>query len=194
MKCQNCKSELSEGSRFCDECGSPVPGPAAQTAEQEQATAPDDYFPCPGCQTMLPDESLFCPVCGEMVSVYEPPEGFVFDQNAQRYYRSEFDEYGTQWVVWFDANSGEYEEESYPAEPAQSQASGGVMPGGSPPAGSEPAPQPQNPIPEGFILDPGSGLYFISTPGNDPATGASGQWVTWYYPDTGEYLQQFYPG
>ncbi|MDR2547125.1 MAG: zinc ribbon domain-containing protein [Lachnospiraceae bacterium] len=56
-------------------------------------------------------------------------------------------------------------------------------------------PQPQQmSIPEGFLLDPNTGYYYKAMPGNDPATGISGMWYTWFYPESGEYQQQFYPG
>ena len=163
MQCPNCENELRENARFCESCGNPVP--------PEQP--PEGWFSCPKCGVPLPDEALFCHVCNEPVSVYAPPEGFVFDAESQRFYRSEVLEDGTQWVVWFDANSGEYEEFTYPAEPA-------------PESASQPA------IPEGFTHDPNSGLYYKTVPGTDPATGAQGTWVTWFYPETGEYKQQFH--
>jgi hypothetical protein len=47
-------------------------------------------------------------------------------------------------------------------------------------------------IPEGFTLDPNSGLYYQLTPGMNPETGETGQWTTWFYPDTGDYQQQFH--
>jgi hypothetical protein len=47
-------------------------------------------------------------------------------------------------------------------------------------------------IPEGFTLDPNSGLYYQLAPGMNPETGETGQWVTWFYPATGDYQQQFH--
>jgi len=58
---------------------------------------------------------------------------------------------------------------------------------------SRPTPQAQINIPEGFIFDHSNGLYYQAIPGTDPATGVSGSYVTWFYPQTGEYKQQFYP-
>lgn len=46
--------------------------------------------------------------------------------------------------------------------------------------------------PDGFTLDPDSGLFYKLTPGKDE-TGQSGRWITWFYPDTGEYVQDFEP-
>ncbi|MCM1113422.1 MAG: zinc-ribbon domain-containing protein [Muribaculum sp.] len=37
MKCPNCNKELEDGSRFCDECGTPIPETAVQEAATEQA-------------------------------------------------------------------------------------------------------------------------------------------------------------
>jgi len=51
----------------------------------------------------------------------------------------------------------------------------------------------RNQIPHGFIKDPDSGWYYISTQKIDPKNGACGECITWYDPDTGKYQQQFYP-
>lgn len=59
----------------------------------------------------------------------------------------------------------------------------------------EPAPPPTAPkidVPDGFILDQGSGLYYKVMHKKDPATGESGQWYTWFYPESGEFRQQFH--
>jgi len=47
--------------------------------------------------------------------------------------------------------------------------------------------------PEGFTFDPNSGLYYMRTNGVDPQTGATGEFITWFYPETNQYQQQFYP-
>jgi len=47
--------------------------------------------------------------------------------------------------------------------------------------------------PEGFEYDPNSGLYFILTKTPNPETGDHGQWLTWFYPKTGEFKQDFMP-
>ncbi|MCL2602905.1 MAG: hypothetical protein FWD90_00330 [Defluviitaleaceae bacterium] len=54
-------------------------------------------------------------------------------------------------------------------------------------------PVPPSPAPEGFFLDPNSGQYYKAMPGKNPATGEQGIWYTWFYPQTGEYRQQFHP-
>jgi hypothetical protein len=46
---------------------------------------------------------------------YTPPEGFVYDPQSGRYYRQDGIVNGKQWVTWFDAASGEYEQVQYPA-------------------------------------------------------------------------------
>lgn len=46
--------------------------------------------------------------------------------------------------------------------------------------------------PEGFTFEPNNGLYFHMTTGINPETGESGQWVTWFYPQSGEYQQVFH--
>ena len=52
--------------------------------------------------------------------------------------------------------------------------------------------QNRAPVPEGFMLDTGSGLYYKQTRGND-SSGRPGQWTTWFYPDTGKFAQDFTP-
>ena len=47
--------------------------------------------------------------------------------------------------------------------------------------------------PEGFLLDPSSGLYYNTAMGTDPETGAPVQWVTWFDANSGEYTQVSYP-
>ena len=44
--------------------------------------------------------------------------------------------------------------------------------------------------PEGFYLDESCGLYYQIVPGVDQY-GQSGEYVTWFYPNTGEYVQSF---
>lgn len=47
--------------------------------------------------------------------------------------------------------------------------------------------------PDDFQYDPDSGLYYISTNAPNPETGVFGRWITWFYPDTGEFKQVFLP-
>jgi hypothetical protein len=49
---------------------------------------------------------------------YTPPEGFTLDPQSGKYYRYEAIVDGQQWVTWFDASSGQYEQVSYPAATA----------------------------------------------------------------------------
>ena len=46
--------------------------------------------------------------------------------------------------------------------------------------------------PEGFTHDPSSGLYYLLKRGSDE-NRQPGEWATWFYPDTGEYVQDFTP-
>jgi len=46
--------------------------------------------------------------------------------------------------------------------------------------------------PIGFSFDPDSGLYYEMKEGKDYATGKHGQWVAWFYPETGELNKVFY--
>ena len=47
--------------------------------------------------------------------------------------------------------------------------------------------------PDGYSLDPESGLYYSSAMGADPETGTPVQWVTWFDANSGEYQQVCYP-
>ena len=47
-------------------------------------------------------------------------------------------------------------------------------------------------VPDGFTLDQNSGQYYKETLGRDK-NGAPGTWYTWFYPDIGQYAQEFYP-
>ena len=55
------------------------------------------------------------------MSKYSPPEGFTLDPNSGRYYKTDIvcdtnTGASVQWVTWFDAYSGEYEQVSYPIQ------------------------------------------------------------------------------
>jgi hypothetical protein len=45
--------------------------------------------------------------------------------------------------------------------------------------------------PDGFILEPNSGQYYMITPGQNPDTGEDGEWTTWYNPNGGGFSQTF---
>jgi len=163
---------------------------------------------------MLPEETVFCNACGEGVTVYTPPAGFEYEPDLQLFYRTELADDGVKWITWFDANAGTYEQVSYhdesqayeqTPEPETIQQAE-LMPEyefvTEPEPEPEPEPehilsweaaplQPQIEVPEGFTLDQSSGMYYKAMPGRD-STGAMGQWYTWFYPDTGEFQQQFH--
>ena len=46
--------------------------------------------------------------------------------------------------------------------------------------------------PEGYVLDPNTGLYYTQVIAEDD-NGAKSQVVTWFNADTGEYRQDVYP-
>lgn len=173
---------------------------------------------CPNCNSILPDAARFCDLCGSIVTKYMPPEGFEIDPESLLFYRSDRGNdpdtgAPVQWVTWFDPNTGEYRQVSYPVE-AQPEPEALPLPEEPEPEpepvsepvpepvpvhtivdepAQQPEPQPQAPIPEGFTYDSNSGVCYITTPGTDPATGAAGNWYTWFYPSNGEYKQVFYP-
>ena len=56
------------------------------------------------------------------MAVFSAPEDFTFDPNTGKYYSMGIitdpeTGYNSQWVTWFDANTGEYEQYTYPIEP-----------------------------------------------------------------------------
>ena len=115
---------------------------------------------------------------------YMIPEGFYLDQGSGLYYKVDevTDELGNkvQWVTWFNDETGEYTQYSYPVEPESI---------------SEPEPIPvpvaQYVAPEGYFLDEASGLYYQVNDyqGQD---GKSYQQVIWFNSITGEYTQANY--
>jgi hypothetical protein len=78
---------------------------------------------------------------------YTPPEGFAYDPPSGRYYRQDGIVNGQQWVTWFDADSGEYEQVQYPAAPQPAPTAPLVARGNaSPPPAA--MPQPTAPVPQ----------------------------------------------
>jgi len=60
MKCHVCQSELAENSRFCKQCGTPVP-----------ATAPEHR--CPVCFSVVRPGAAFCNACGTALTAQPNP-------------------------------------------------------------------------------------------------------------------------
>ena len=56
MFCKKCNSEIPEGSKFCQNCGEPVPAPA------------DEGIVCPKCKMTLPENTKFCAFCGTPIA------------------------------------------------------------------------------------------------------------------------------
>ena len=79
MICQQCNVQLMEDTRFCPQCGTPVPQPPV-------------VLVCQQCQTELPEGARFCTKCGTPVSEPQvPPVSFEGGAN-----RSTFHQNGTQ--------------------------------------------------------------------------------------------------
>jgi len=195
MTCVSCGYELNDNARFCKSCGTPV----TISAEPINYVLPEGftlYQNGPSCYrytfdldgapqviwyNIATDEYDLCDYySGKSLFKYDAPEGFEFDAEKRRYVRMEFDANETLWMVWFNAVTGEYEEVGYPEEPPKEE---------PPPV----LPASSANVPDGFTLDPGSGLYYKAMPGINPENGAYGTWYTWLKADTNEYKQQFFP-
>ncbi len=63
--CPNCGAEVSNGSVFCQKCGTQIVPPANQAPAQQEASAQPAVKICAKCLSQVPAEGAFCPVCGE---------------------------------------------------------------------------------------------------------------------------------
>lgn len=146
----------------------------------------------------------------------DAPSGFKLDPNSGLYYsekQSKDSATGApvRLVTWFDPKTGVSKQQSYPvAQPAPTQpkvSEPAVAPVTTPtvptpaaspttpiaPAPAAPAPpKGPAPIPDGFVLDPQSKLYYRSEKGVD-ANGALIQRVTYYDPAKKTYHPVDYP-
>ena len=57
--CSNCRREISEGAKFCPECGNPIKGISQRIVRFE-----GEIHKCPNCGEVLPSFTRNCPVCG----------------------------------------------------------------------------------------------------------------------------------
>ena len=58
-RCPSCGAELTEGSRFCNMCGSKLPEVSSSTVSQDQGQRL-----CPKCKAVLGPDDVFCASCG----------------------------------------------------------------------------------------------------------------------------------
>jgi hypothetical protein len=170
---------------------------------------------CPNCGNVLPDNAAFCNLCGISIQKYSPPDGFIRDPNSGFYYRMEYDGLGANiGATWFNAMTGEYDQvqnEPEPevlTEPSHAEtmqnaetpiaavadqvpiaSSIATQPTAAPPIAAPPTATAHHP-PEGFTFDQNSGYYYIYTNSVNSQTGASEQWITWFDPNTGGYMQE----
>ncbi len=123
---------------------------------------------CPHCKRDLPDGVQACDSCGGTVTVYGPPDGFLWDAESGLFYRDEAYVPGDteQWVTWFHPNAGEYKQVSYQMEAGEAPA--------------PPAPPVQTPGPPAAPPSPPA-----QAPGAPPAPPASV-----YYGDVPDFMQK----
>ncbi len=135
---------------------------------------------------------------------YLPPEGFLLDENTGLYYQTQIilQENGesVQWVTWFNGQTGEYKQYTYPIDKDSEQAVENKEPESKEPEnkemGNNKEPQAEEfgffYPPEGYIHDPKSDLFFQSQMGIDE-NGKQMEFVIWFDSKTGEYAQVGYP-
>jgi RNA polymerase subunit RPABC4/transcription elongation factor Spt4 len=58
MKCNNCNAEVTEGMKFCPECGNSIEQPQPQK--------------CPQCSIDVAEGTKFCPNCGSPIGIPKP--------------------------------------------------------------------------------------------------------------------------
>jgi uncharacterized membrane protein YvbJ len=63
-KCSNCGSALSQDSKFCMRCGSPVPEKAEPETVKKKTQPDASELKCPSCGSALSQDSKFCSRCG----------------------------------------------------------------------------------------------------------------------------------
>ena len=60
--CSKCGTQLPEGAKFCQKCGSPVAAAKAETERQQEYTG--KIYKCPNCGEILKSFERNCPSCG----------------------------------------------------------------------------------------------------------------------------------
>ena len=207
MSCPHCYDALRQGSHSCDVCGAPA-----------AVYAPPEGFALDS-QSLLyyRSETVYDPQTGAAVQWVT-----WFDSKTGEYQQTSYPQTEQQsaGLEPEPQNAEESETEQTKAgvaavpaaQPAVLPMAEPVSEGGPPvadgkdePAASAfeqaniPSPEPFSDggrvydAPAGFEYDQSSGLYFTAAPGTDPNTGRSGEWITWFYPQTGGYEQTFAP-
>jgi Primosomal protein N'' (replication factor Y) - superfamily II helicase len=93
--CQNCSAPLDENSKFCPQCGTPVPS-AEPLPQPESVHAPQEEEPvfCPQCGTKNRPDASFCRNCGaslqEVEMVVQPVDLQTVQVPQQEYRKSDF--------------------------------------------------------------------------------------------------------
>ncbi len=156
---------------------------------------------CPKCKNPVSADDAVCSQCGAAIPQYDAPEGFAYDADSGLYYRIEYNQAGQGvGATWFDSVSGEYQQVPYEMPPQE-----------APEIAEEPQPQAALPqeealsphsdtlgdaseeIPEGFVYDENSGLYYQECQELDSQTNLPVRVITWFYPQTGQYERVVYP-
>lgn len=145
---------------------------------------------CFNCGKSLPDHAAFCDGCGAAVETpavkYSAPEGFLIAASSGLYYRIEYDHVSGEAIgaTWFNPMTGEYTQSFYEKQEPQFE------PNDEAPLVSTDPSAASVPVPDGFLLDPQSGLYYLMTQNPTPQSGTPEAWITWYDPETGRYRME----
>ncbi len=129
-------------------------------------------------------------------AAFLPPDDFYYDPQRGLYLRTDYvtepDGTTTKWLTWFNAQSGEYTQQSFTdialtgKEQAITQEDNRVS------SSSNTSSTNTHSVPDGFTLDQASGLYFSAIIKTSDEGGKS-DFVIWYDLQTDEYAQVEYP-